>query len=335
MAGRGETAATAATQAGTLAGARRRPVEDRGIELGQMRPSPGYWKRAWRRYRQNRVAMVALAVVIAIVLFAAGADVLSKYVTGFTYAENHLQAKLTPPFTSATLLKDGREQEMLYVLGADGNGRDVLTRLAYGGRVSLFVALVATLSLLVIGGTLGSTAGYFGGWVDTAFMRAADVMLSIPSLPLLILVSSFYRPGPAGLALFIALVSWPGVSRIIRGEVLALRHRDYIEASRVLGASNARILGRHILPNVIPIVVVWASLVVPALILTEASLSYLGLGVRVPTPSWGNMLQDAKQFVRSAWTLVFIPGFAIYITVLSINLVANGLRDAMDPRLNS
>jgi peptide/nickel transport system permease protein len=165
-------------------------------------------------------------------------------------------------------------------------------------------------------------------------MRLADTLLSIPALPLLILVSTTFHPGPTGLAIFIALVSWPGVSRILRGQVLSLRHRDYVEAARVLGASNVRILTRHVMPNVVPIIVVWASLVVPALVLTEASLSYLGLGVQVPTPSWGNMLQDAKQFVRASWTLVFIPGFAIYITVLCINLVASGLRDAMDPRLN-
>jgi ABC-type dipeptide/oligopeptide/nickel transport system permease subunit len=335
MAGRSQPAASAAGALGTLSEGKRKPVEDRGFEFGQLRPSPGFWLRAWRRYRQNRLAMVALVVVTVIVVFAAGADLISRYVTGFTYSENHLQAKLTPPFTHATVIQDGEEKEMLYILGADGNGRDVLTRLAYGGRISLAVAMIATLSLLVIGGLLGSTAGYFGGWIDTAFMRFADVMLSIPTLPLLILVSSFYSPPWWGLALFISLVSWPGVSRIIRGEVLSLRHRDYIEASRVLGASNARILSRHILPNVVPIIVVWASLVVPSLILTEAALSYLGLGVRVPTPSWGNMLQDAKQFVRQAWTLVFIPGFAIYITVLAINLVANGLRDATDPRLNN
>lgn len=267
--------------------------------------------------------MVALGVVIIIIAFALGADLVSKFITGFNYSENHLADKLAPPFT------DG------YILGSDGNGRDVLTRLAYGGRVSLFVALLATVSLLAIGGTIGASAGFFGGWVDTLFMRFADTLLSMPTLSLLILVSSFYDPGPAMLALFISLVSWPGVSRIVRGEVLALRHRDYVEAARVLGASNSRIITRHILPNVIPIIVVWASLVVPSLILTEAALSYLGLGVRPPTPSWGNMLQDSKQFVRVAWTLVFIPGFMIYITVLSINLVASGLRDALDPRLNN
>ncbi len=325
MAGQVETAGVQANPVGEAAGLAPRlsQIEDRSWILGQPKSSPGYWMRAWHRYRRNKIALVALVVVIAIVLFALSADLISKYVTGYTYSENHLADKLLPPFS------DG------YILGSDGNGRDVLTRLAYGGRVSLMVAFLATLALLILGGSIGAISGFYGGLVDGIFMRAADTLLSIPTLPLLILVSSFYRPGPKGLALFIAAVSWPGVSRIVRGEVISLRNRDYVEAARVLGGSNSRVLTRHILPNVVPIIVVWASLVVPALILTEASLSYLGLGVRVPTPSWGNMLQDAKQFVRVAWTLIFIPGFMIYITVLAINLVASGLRDALDPRLNN
>ena len=302
---------------------RHRLAEEKGALLGLGRPSAGYWHRAWSRYRRNHLAVAALVVAIAIILFALGAGLISKYVTGFTYSENHLQDKLAPPFTNG------------YILGSDGNGRDVLTRLAYGGRISLYVAFLATLSLLLLGGSIGAVSGYFGGISDGVLMRLADTLLSIPTLPLLILVSSYYHPGPSALAVFIALVSWPGVARIVRGEVLALKHRDYVDAARVLGASDTRVLTRHVFPNIVPIIVVWASLVIPALILTEASLSYLGLGVRPPTPSWGNMLQDAKQFVRVSWTLVFIPGFAIYLTVLSINLVAGGLRDALDPRLNS
>lgn len=324
MAMQSDTTAVQVAPRGTSASAPRAPlIDERGLLRNKLTSNPGYWRRAWSRFRRNRLALVALAVVIAIVLFTLAAGLISEYVTGFTYTENHLADKLTPPFTNG------------YILGSDGNGRDVLTRLAYGGRVSLYVALLATLSLLVLGGSIGAISGFFGGLIDSLFMRLADTLLSIPTLPLLILVSTTFHPGPTGLAVFIALVSWPGVSRIVRGEVLSLRHRDYVEAARVLGGSNARILIRHILPNVVPIIVVWASLVVPSLILTEASLSYLGLGVQVPTPSWGNMLQDAKQFVRASWTLVFIPGLAIYITVLCINLVASALRDALDPRLSS
>ena len=266
--------------------------------------------------------MVALVVLILIILFALSAGLISQYVSHMGYADNHLSDKLAPAFHKP------------YYLGSDGNGRDVLTRLAYGGRVSMFVAGLATVSILFIGGTIGAISGYFGGWVDTIGMRAADVLLSIPGLPLLILVSSFYKPGPAFLAVVIACLSWAGICRLIRGEVLSLKNRDYIEAARVLGAPNSRIIVKHIIPNVLPIIIVWISLVIPGLILLEANLSYLGLGVRVPTPSWGNMLQDGKAFLRAQWTLVFIPGFAIYITVLALYLVGNGLRDALDPRLN-
>lgn len=325
MAGQSKPVAARLKSRGDGAAEVARPEVGRAhaLALAQAKPSPGYWRRAWRRFSRNRFALVALTIVVIIVLFAVGASLVSRYITGFTPSENHLADKLKPPMT------DG------YILGSDGNGRDVMTRLAYGGRVSLKIAFLGTLSLLLIGGTIGAVAGYFGGIIDSFLMRAADTLLSIPALPLLILVSTTFDPGPTELAFFIALVSWPGVSRIVRGQVLSLRNRDYVEAARVLGGSNTRVLLRHILPNVVPIIVVWASLVVPALILTEASLSYLGLGVQVPNPSWGNMLQDAKQFLRASWTLVFIPGFAIYITVLCINIVANALRDALDPHLNS
>lgn len=290
--------------------------------LGRTRPIEGNWHRAWRRFRTNRVALFSLVVLIAIFLFAILAPVVS-YFTGFTYYENHLAQKLARPG------QDG------YILGSDGNGRDLLTRLAYGGRVSLLVAGLATASLIVLGGLIGSVSGYFGGVIDSVLMRAADVLLSIPVLVLLILVSSFFHPAPWELALLIAVVSWPGISRLVRGEVIGLKNREFVEASRVIGASNARIIVRHLLPNVVPIIIVWASLAIPSLILTEATLSYLGLGVQAPQPSWGNMLQEAKQFVRQSWTFVFLPGFMIFITALCAYLVGLGLRDALDPRLNN
>jgi ABC-type dipeptide/oligopeptide/nickel transport system permease subunit len=155
----------------------------------------------------------------------------------------------------------------------------------------------------------------------------------MPLLPLLILISSMYRPPVWQLAMFVGLFSWPGISRLIRGEVMSIRRREYIDAARVTGASNTRLLTRHVFPNVLPIILVWASLSVPSLILLEAILSYLGVGVRPPTPSWGNMLEEAQQFYRTSWWLIFIPGFAIYITVLSMTLTGNGIRDAIDVRL--
>jgi peptide/nickel transport system permease protein len=305
------------------------------LARNQLRSTPGFWSRAWRRFSRNKLSMVALAMLGLIILFVASAPLISEYVTGFSYQNNNLRAKLAPVGAEVTV-NAGRPNERVatFYLGADGNGRDVLTRLAYGGRVSLIFAVLTAMAIIVLGGLIGAVAGFFGGFIDAFLMRVADALLAFPLLVLLILVSSFYNPGIVVLALFIGAFAWPGVARLIRGEVLSLRQRDYVEAARVSGASNARIISRHIMPNVVPIVVVWASLAIPAVILTEAALSYLGLGVQVPIPSWGNMLQDAKQFYRQAWTLVFIPGFAIYLTVLVINLVGVGLRDALDPRLN-
>jgi peptide/nickel transport system permease protein len=290
------------------------------LERARLRSTPGFYTRAWRRFRHNKVSMVALVITFVIVLFVLSAGFISEYVTGFNYSENHLGQKLSKPGENG------------YIFGSDGNGRDILTRLAYGGRVSLLVAFLATFSTLVIGGSIGSVAGFFGGFIDSLLMRLVDVLLSIPTLSLLILISALYRPGYVALALFIASVSWAGVARLIRGEVLSLRNRDYVDAARVIGASNFRIIWRHIFPNVIPTIVVWTSLVIPAFILTEAALSFLGLGVRIPTPSWGNMLQEAQDFYRRNWTNVLFPGLMIYLTVLCINLVGNGLRDALDPR---
>jgi peptide/nickel transport system permease protein len=290
--------------------------------LVRTRPIESNWHRAWRRFKENKVALIALFIFVAILLFAVGAPVVSHF-TGFNYYENHLGDKLSKPGENG------------YILGADGNGRDLLTRLAYGGRVSLLVAGLATVSILVLGGVIGSLAGFFGGWVDTLLMRTADVLLSIPTLVLLILVSSFFHPSPWQLAFLIAVVSWAGVSRLVRGEVLTLKNREFIEASRVIGASNQRIILRHLIPNIVPLLIVWSSLAIPSLILLEATLSYLGLGVQAPQPSWGNMLQEAKQFVRQSWTFVFIPGFMIFLTSLCAYLIGLGLRDALDPRLNN
>jgi peptide/nickel transport system permease protein len=284
--------------------------------------SPGYYRRAWRRFRRDKVALVALVVVILIVAFTLGAGLLATYVTHFDYRRGDLGNQFRAPFT------DG------HVLGTDANGRDILTRLAYGGRVSLMVATLATMTILLIGASVGATAGYFGGFIDSVLMRLVDVIITIPGLSLLILVAALYRPGPAGLALIIAAIGWTGVARLVRGEVLTLRNRDYVEAARVVGASNSRIIASHIMPNIVPIIVVWVTLAIPSFILTEAALSFLGLGVQVPTPSWGNMLQGARSYYSRSWTNVFIPGFMIYITVLAISLVGKGLRDALDPRLN-
>jgi peptide/nickel transport system permease protein len=190
------------------------------------------------------------------------------------------------------------------------------------------------LATFFIGGAVGLVSGYRGGLTDTLLMRLVDVLLSIPGLPLLILIASLYSPGPIGLAFVLAAVSWPGIARIVRGEVIALRGREYVDAARTLGASGPRIVLRHILPNILPLMIVYISLIIPGLILAETGLSFLGIGVQVPTPSWGNMLGDAQQFFRTNASNVVIPGLMIYITSLTMYLVGSGLRDALDPKLS-
>ena len=309
-----------ATAPGRAGGIPVRLSDRGGVERQELRATPGFYARSWRRFRQDRVAMTALVLMAVIALFVLAAPLISRW-TGFDPYENHLSAKLTAPLT------DG------YVLGADGNGRDVLTRLAYGGQVSLMIAVLSTFATLFIGGAVGLLAGYGGGKVDVVLMRLVDVLLSIPGLPLLILVASLYRPGPVGLALVLAVISWMGIARVVRGEVLRLRHVEYVEAARLVGATPGRIALRHVLPNVAPLLVVFASLAIPGLILTEAALSFLGFGVQVPLPSWGNMLGEAQRFFRTNPGNILIPGLMIYVTSLALFLIGSGLRDAFDPRL--
>ena len=295
--------------------------KNRALDRTNIYSTPGFYTRAWKRFRKDKVAMAALVIAVGILLFSFGAPVVSQ-LTGYDYARGDLTKKLLAP------------GEQGHLLGTDANGRDILTRLAYGGRVSMMVAVLAVFSALTIGAAVGSIAGYYGGFIDTVLMRFVDVIISIPGITSLLLLSVWFRPGPVGLAFVIAALSWTGIARLVRGEVLTLKNRDYIDAARVTGASNTRIISRQIFPNVLSIIIVWMSLALPALILYEATLSYLGFGVRIPVPSWGNMLDEAKEFYRASWTYVFIPGFAIYLAALCFNLVGNGLRDALDPRLN-
>ncbi len=286
------------------------------------RTPESYLRQSWRRFRTNRIAIVALILTVLILAFSFGAPLISHFITHKSMSEQTLLDRFTKPFHHG------------YILGTDNLGRDVLTRLAYGGRVSMTVAILATLSAFVMGGTLGSVAGYYGRWIDSIIMRFVDIMLSIPALFLLIFINTLFSVGATALALVIASVSWMGLARLIRGEVMSLRRRDYVEAAKVVGASDRRIIVRHMFPNVIPLVIVWSTLAVPVYIIIEASLSYLGLGVQVPTPSWGNMLTGAQSFMTHSWSLAVIPGLMIFFTVLSVNLLGNGLRDALDPRLS-
>lgn len=297
----------------------------------KLKETPGFYTRAWRKFRKDKVAVASLVLLSLIVIFALAAPLIENWI-GVTYQRTNLRAALADPGTLFTDPVSGETTR--FWLGADGAGRDILVRLAYGGRISLMVAGLALVFSLLIGMSVGAAAGFFGGIVDSILMRFVDTIMCIPGITLLLLISVWLSPGPVGLAFVIALLGWTGVSRLIRGEVLALKRRDYVDAARVIGASDTSIIIRHIFPNVVSLVIVWASLALPSLILYEATLSYLGFGVQMPIPSWGNMLEEAREFFRRSWTFTFIPGMAILLTALCINLVGNALRDALDPRLN-
>ncbi len=227
------------------------------------------------------------------------------------------------------------QPSMQHWMGTDGLGRDVLSRMMFGGRISLLVGLVAVGISTAIGILLGALAGFYRGWVDTFIMRIVDVMLSIPSFFLILAVIAFLTPSIINIMIVIGLTSWMGVTRLVRAEFLSLNEREFVMASRTLGAKNARLIFTHLLPNSLTPIIVSAVLGVAGAVLMESGLSFLGLGVQAPQASWGNILTDGKEYIQFAWWLSLFPGLAILITVLGYNLLGEGLRDALDPRSGS
>jgi peptide/nickel transport system permease protein len=218
-------------------------------------------------------------------------------------------------------------------LGTDRNGRDVYARLVKGGQVSLAAGFASVLIVMTVGVAIGAAAGFFGGWVDAITMRFTDILLSIPLILLLITAASLFQPGLLTTVIVIGLSSWPGAARLVRGQFLTLKEQEFVTAARATGATPVRIALRHLFPNTLAIIIVEATLWLSYAIILEASLSYLGLGVTIPTPSWGNMLQDGqRELITGAWWLTVFPGLAIFLTVLAFNLMGDGLRDALDPR---
>ena len=279
---------------------------------------------AWQRLRRDRVAMISLAVIVLIVLMAFLAP-LAAVITGHPVNEQYRTTGLTPDG-----LPRGPSSE--FWLGTDDLGRDILVRIAYGSRISLLVGVASTALAVVIGVVIGLAAGFLGGLVDTVLARLIDVVLSVPFLLVAIALVSITGPSLIVTVLVIGFFSWASVARIVRGQVLSMREREFVEAARSLGSSNSRIMFVDILPNVLAPVIVYASLLIPVVIVVEATLSFLGLGLAPPTADWGGMISEAQNYYTTSWWFVVFPGAALLVTTLAFNLLGDGIRDAFDPR---
>ena len=282
------------------------------------------WLLAWQRLRRDKVAMISLVVIVLIILMAIFAP-LATTITGHPVNEQYRTTGLT-----ADGLPKGPTSE--FWLGTDDLGRDILVRIAYGARISLLVGVVATALTVAIGVVVGLAAGFLGGVVDTILARLIDVVLSIPFLLVAIALVSITGPSLGVTVLVIGFFSWASVGRIVRGQVLSLREREFVEAARSLGASDRRIMFVDILPNVLAQVIVYASLLIPVVIVVEATLSFLGLGLAPPTADWGGMISESQNYYTTAWWFVVFPGAALLVTTLAFNLFGDGVRDAFDPR---
>src|SRR4051794_4730887 len=281
------------------------------------------WRLAFERLRRDRAAIVCAIVIILIVLMAILAPLVAK-ITGHPPNVQYFD-------TGLTLEGQPQPPNSDFWLGADDLGRDVLTRIAYGARISLIVGVAATAITVMIGTIVGLAAGYFGKVVDTVLSRLIDVMLSLPFLLFAISLASIYHAG-LGIVIFVlAIFGWSSVARIVRGQVLSIREREYVEAARSIGSGSWRIMMIDILPNVIAPVIVYTTLLIPVSIVGEATLSFLGVGVQPPTADWGQMIADAQGNYHAWWFLVF-PSLALLVTTLAFNIFGDGVRDAFDPR---
>ncbi|MEX2292588.1 MAG: ABC transporter permease [Acidimicrobiales bacterium] len=269
----------------------------------------------WRRFKRNRLAMLGLVMIVLLVLVAVFADVIAPY----GIAER------------SSSFREGPSSEHWF--GTDTIGLDVFSRIVYGSRVSLKIGIAATSIALVLGLLLGAVAGFFGGIVDTLIMRLTDVFLSIPYIVLAVAIAAFFGKSENSVILVLGLTGWLGICRIVRASFLSLKQLEYVEAARALGFPRARIMFGHMLPNALQPIIVYGTIAVGSVVLSEAALSFLGVGPQYPTPAWGLMVADGKSSLSNAPHMLFFPSGAILLTVLSFVFVGDGLRDALDPKL--
>lgn len=279
------------------------------------RGAGGERHRIWRRFRRYRPGLVGLAFIIVLIAVAVAAPLVAPH---------------SPTAAQSRLRGDAPSQA--YLLGNDSIGRDVLSRLIYGTRVALLVGVGATAIAATIGVVIGATAGYFGGRVDSLLSRIVDALMAFPTLALLITLAAVLGPSLITVVVAIGTTVWASYARVVRADVLSLRERDFVLAARSIGAGNARIIRRHVLPNVVGPIIVLASLAVGNIIILESALSFLGLGIQPPAASWGGMLADGRAYIRNYPHMAIAPGVIISLTVLAFNLLGDGLRDALDPR---
>ncbi|PLR96941.1 nickel transporter permease [Bacillus sp. T33-2] len=274
------------------------------------------WKEAWQAFCRNRLALIGLAIVIFFIIVAIVAPVIAPY----TFREQDLTKRLLAPSND-------------HWFGTDDFGRDIFSRIVYGARISLWVGFFSVLGSAIVGTFLGIVAGYYGRWLDTIISRFFDIMLAFPSILLAIAVVAILGPSLQNALIAIAVINIPNFGRLVRSKVLSVKQEEYIMAARAVGMKDSRILFRHIMPNSITPIIVQATLAIATAIIEAAALGFLGLGAQAPTPEWGKMLADSKNYlVQAPWTL-FFPGLAIMLTVLGFNLMGDGLRDVLDPKM--
>lgn len=290
------------------------------IEQAELVEGVSLWQDAWKRLRRNKLAVAGGVIVVVVFALALAGPWLVYQYNGFTYQTQDLSIRLADP-------------SWLHPLGTDILGRDLLARLLYGSRISLLVGLIATMVSLVIGVTYGAVAGYFGGRTDDVMMRIVDVIYSLPYIILVVILLALFERSLFLLFAALGAVSWLTMARIVRGQVLSLKNEQFIEAARSIGVSNIKIIFRHIVPNTLGPVIVYATLTVPSVILQEAFLSFLGLGVQPPTPSWGVLASEGAQAIAVHPLLLIAPGAMMALTLFSLNFLGDGLRDALDPQM--